>query len=62
MNLDPFDSYSDADLWEALEMAHLGSLVSALPQKLDHYCCEGGENFRLVNLNLRLKQFLYNFL
>ncbi|XP_060917590.1 multidrug resistance-associated protein 1-like isoform X1 [Labrus mixtus] len=47
MNLDPFDSYSDDDLWKALELAHLSSFVSALPQKLNHQCCEGGENLSL---------------
>lgn len=46
MNLDPFDTRSDEDLWTALELAHLGSFVSELPQKLDHQCCEGGENLR----------------
>uniref|UniRef100_A0A8D3E2G4 ABC-type glutathione-S-conjugate transporter n=1 Tax=Scophthalmus maximus TaxID=52904 RepID=A0A8D3E2G4_SCOMX len=47
MNLDPFDTRSDEDLWTALELAHLGSFVSELPQKLDHQCCEGGENLSL---------------
>ncbi|XP_074546321.1 multidrug resistance-associated protein 1-like isoform X1 [Halichoeres trimaculatus] len=47
MNLDPFDSCSDEDLWKALELAHLSSFVSALPQKLSHQCCEGGENLSL---------------
>ncbi|KAG7215738.1 hypothetical protein INR49_021959, partial [Caranx melampygus] len=47
MNLDPFDNCSDEDLWKALELAHLGSFVSELPQKLNHQCCEGGENLSL---------------
>ncbi|XP_073333856.1 multidrug resistance-associated protein 1-like [Pagrus major] len=47
MNLDPFDTCSDEDLWKALELAHLSSFVSALPQKLNHHCCEGGENLSL---------------
>ncbi|XP_041804130.1 multidrug resistance-associated protein 1-like [Chelmon rostratus] len=47
MNLDPFDTRSDEDLWKALELAHLSSFVSALPQKLNHHCCEGGENLSL---------------
>uniref|UniRef100_A0A671WVG6 ABC-type glutathione-S-conjugate transporter n=1 Tax=Sparus aurata TaxID=8175 RepID=A0A671WVG6_SPAAU len=47
MNLDPFDTSSDEDLWKALELAHLSSFVSALPQKLNHHCCEGGENLSL---------------
>lgn len=51
-NLDPFQQYSDEDVWKALQLAHLGSLVSALPHKLHHYCCEGGENFRCVTASL----------
>ena len=26
-NLDPFDEYNDADLWEALERAHLKDVI-----------------------------------
>ncbi|XP_041062098.1 multidrug resistance-associated protein 1 isoform X2 [Carcharodon carcharias] len=44
MNLDPFDQYSDSDLWKALELAHLKTFVSGLPNKLNHECSEGGEN------------------
>ncbi|XP_069566366.1 multidrug resistance-associated protein 1 [Brachyistius frenatus] len=44
MNLDPFDSYSDEDVWRALELSHLKSFVSGLPDKLSHECSEGGEN------------------
>ncbi|XP_060696408.1 multidrug resistance-associated protein 1 isoform X2 [Hemiscyllium ocellatum] len=44
MNLDPFDQYSDADLWTALELAHLKTFVSGLPDTLSHECSEGGEN------------------
>ncbi|XP_024127592.1 multidrug resistance-associated protein 1 isoform X3 [Oryzias melastigma] len=44
MNLDPFDSYSDEDIWKALEFSHLKTFVSGLPDKLSHECSEGGEN------------------
>ncbi|XP_070778984.1 multidrug resistance-associated protein 1 isoform X2 [Enoplosus armatus] len=44
MNLDPFDSYSDEEVWRALEYSHLKSFVSGLPNKLSHECSEGGEN------------------
>ncbi|XP_071760532.1 multidrug resistance-associated protein 1-like [Centroberyx gerrardi] len=47
MNLDPFDGYSDEEVWRALELAHLKSFVSGLPDKLNHECCEGGENLSL---------------
>ncbi|XP_037545242.1 multidrug resistance-associated protein 1-like [Nematolebias whitei] len=44
MNLDPFDFYSDEDIWKALEFSHLKSFVSGLPGQLSHECSEGGEN------------------
>ncbi|XP_038183485.1 multidrug resistance-associated protein 1 isoform X3 [Arvicola amphibius] len=44
MNLDPFSQYSDEEVWMALELAHLKGFVSALPDKLNHECAEGGEN------------------
>ncbi|XP_026871527.2 multidrug resistance-associated protein 1-like [Electrophorus electricus] len=47
MSLDPFDSYSDEEVWRALELAHLKSFVSGLPDKLQHECSEGGENLSL---------------
>uniref|UniRef100_A0A6Q2YTH2 Multidrug resistance-associated protein 1 n=1 Tax=Esox lucius TaxID=8010 RepID=A0A6Q2YTH2_ESOLU len=47
MNLDPFDGYSDEEVWRALELAHLKSFVSGLPDKLKHECSEGGENLSL---------------
>ena len=46
MNLDPFESYSDGDLWRALESAHLVTFVSGLEKKLQHEIAEGGENLR----------------
>lgn len=46
MNLDPFDSYSDEDVWKALEFSHLKTFVSGLANKLQHECNEGGHNFR----------------
>ncbi|XP_019740371.1 multidrug resistance-associated protein 1 isoform X1 [Hippocampus comes] len=44
MNLDPFESYSDEDIWRSLEFSHLKNFVSGLPDKLNHECSEGGEN------------------
>ncbi|XP_073071630.1 multidrug resistance-associated protein 1 isoform X5 [Manis javanica] len=44
MNLDPFSQYSDEEVWTSLELAHLKDFVSALPDKLNHECTEGGEN------------------
>ncbi|XP_053473507.1 multidrug resistance-associated protein 1 isoform X2 [Ictalurus furcatus] len=47
MNLDPFDGYSDDEVWKALELAHLKTFVSGLQEKLNHECSEGGENLSL---------------
>ncbi|XP_069563543.1 ATP-binding cassette sub-family C member 3 isoform X1 [Brachyistius frenatus] len=44
MNLDPFEKYSDEDLWKALEHSHLDKFVSNQPLKLELECSEGGEN------------------
>lgn len=48
MNLDPFDTYTDEDVWRSLELAHLKTFVANLPDKLNHECSEGGENLRYV--------------
>ncbi|XP_075035856.1 multidrug resistance-associated protein 1-like isoform X1 [Mixophyes fleayi] len=47
MNLDPFEKYTDEDIWSALELAHLKTFVSGLPDKLNHECAEGGENLSI---------------
>ncbi|RUS82898.1 hypothetical protein EGW08_009321 [Elysia chlorotica] len=44
MNLDPFEMYSDEQVWFALEHAHLKTFVSGLAQGLLYECSEGGEN------------------
>ena len=47
MNLDPFSSYSDQQVWAALEQAHLKQFVTELEAGLDHEVQEGGENLSL---------------
>uniref|UniRef100_A0A671V7K3 ABC-type glutathione-S-conjugate transporter n=1 Tax=Sparus aurata TaxID=8175 RepID=A0A671V7K3_SPAAU len=47
MNLDPFDTYTDEEVWRSLELAHLKNFISNLPDKLNHECSEGGENLSL---------------
>ncbi|XP_072275072.1 multidrug resistance-associated protein 1-like isoform X1 [Pyxicephalus adspersus] len=47
MNLDPFEKYTDDEIWSALELAHLKNFVSGLPDKLNHECAEGGENLSI---------------
>nr|XP_046212969.1 ATP-binding cassette sub-family C member 3 isoform X5 [Oncorhynchus gorbuscha] len=44
MNLDPFERYSDVEVWKALELSHLNKFVSNQPAKLELECSEGGEN------------------
>ncbi|KAL5281109.1 ABCC2.2 family protein [Megaselia abdita] len=44
MNLDPFETKSDEDIWRALELAHLKSFVKSLTAGLSHEVSEGGEN------------------
>ena len=48
MNLDPFEKYTDEQVWSALEHAHLKTFVSGLTEGLLFECSEGGENLRLV--------------
>ncbi|XP_026002192.1 multidrug resistance-associated protein 5 [Astatotilapia calliptera] len=44
-NLDPWDQYSDAEVWEALEKTHIKEMVSQLPHSLHSEVTENGENF-----------------
>ncbi|XP_046577437.1 multidrug resistance-associated protein 1-like [Haliotis rubra] len=43
-NVDPFNQYTDRDIWRALEHAHLKKFVETLPEGLEHECSEGGDN------------------
>uniref|UniRef100_A0A7E4W8A1 ABC-type glutathione-S-conjugate transporter n=1 Tax=Panagrellus redivivus TaxID=6233 RepID=A0A7E4W8A1_PANRE len=43
-NLDPFEAYSDAAIWEAIEHAHLKDFVRAMPEGLQHRITESGDN------------------
>ncbi|XP_054726613.1 probable multidrug resistance-associated protein lethal(2)03659 [Anastrepha obliqua] len=44
-NLDPFDEYADAKLWEVLEEVELKDVVADLPSGLQSRISEGGTNF-----------------
>lgn len=44
-NLDPFNEHNDADLWEALERAHLKDVIRRNSLGLDSEVSEAGENF-----------------
>ncbi|XP_052481316.1 ABC transporter C family member 12 isoform X4 [Gossypium raimondii] len=45
LNLDPFNEHNDADLWEALERAHLKDVIRGNSFGLDAEVLESGENF-----------------
>ncbi|GMP73747.1 hypothetical protein CsSME_00031406 [Camellia sinensis var. sinensis] len=44
-NLDPFSEHNDADLWEALERAHLKDVIRRNSLGLEAEVSEAGENF-----------------
>uniref|UniRef100_A0A673MHL5 ATP-binding cassette, sub-family C (CFTR/MRP), member 5 n=1 Tax=Sinocyclocheilus rhinocerous TaxID=307959 RepID=A0A673MHL5_9TELE len=44
-NLDPFNLYSEEQIWDALERTHMKECVSQLPLKLESEVVENGENF-----------------
>jgi ABC-type multidrug transport system fused ATPase/permease subunit len=51
-NLDPFDEQTDADLWTALERAHLKTHIASLSGGLTHEVSQGGENFSVGQRSL----------
>jgi ABC-type multidrug transport system fused ATPase/permease subunit len=53
-NLDPFQELSDADLWEALERAHLKDFIRSLPggTGLNAEVSQNGENFSVGQRSL----------
>ena len=44
MNLDPFGTYSDEELWKVIKMSHLSNFVNSLKEGLQHEISEGGNN------------------
>jgi len=46
-NLDPFNTKNDAEVWSALERAHLASHIRELPDGLDAEVEEAGRNFSM---------------
>ncbi|XP_071949620.1 ATP-binding cassette sub-family C member 5-like [Antedon mediterranea] len=46
-NLDPFDQFTDDDIWKALEKTYMKKTISAFQSQLMTPVNEGGENFSL---------------
>ncbi|XP_038631368.1 multidrug resistance-associated protein 5-like isoform X2 [Scyliorhinus canicula] len=44
-NLDPYNQYTDAQIWAALGRAHMKESIEQLNEKLDFEVMENGENF-----------------
>ncbi|XP_010225357.1 PREDICTED: multidrug resistance-associated protein 5-like, partial [Tinamus guttatus] len=44
-NLDPFNQYSEEQIWDALERTHMKECVAQLHMKLESEVMENGENF-----------------
>uniref|UniRef100_UPI00398E7376 ATP-binding cassette sub-family C member 5 isoform X1 n=2 Tax=Pristiophorus japonicus TaxID=55135 RepID=UPI00398E7376 len=44
-NLDPFQQYSEEQVWDALERTHMKECISQLPSKLASEVVENGDNF-----------------
>ena len=51
-NLDPFDEFTDEEIWLAVEQAHLKQFVVNFDEKLQYEISEGGSNLRFVYMNL----------
>ncbi|GJJ74129.1 ATP-binding cassette, subfamily C (CFTR/MRP), member 1 [Entomortierella parvispora] len=51
-NLDPFDELQDADLWQALERAHLRDYIATLPGGLAFEVAQNGDNFSVGQRSL----------
>jgi len=52
LNLDPFESHTDEELWKILELSHLKNFVSGLEEGLLYPITEEGGNLRFVLASL----------
>ena len=59
-NLDPYEAYTDHELWKSLESSHLKEFVASLDEKLNYQIAEGGENLRCI-LNVVIYSLINQF-
>ncbi len=61
-NLDPFDEFTDEQVWEVLRSVSMYDHVQSLPNKLMEMVAEGGDNFsagqRQVSF-IKISSFIY---
>ena len=43
-NIDPFESYTDQEIWNVLNLSHLKTFASSQPSGLDYEIAESGSN------------------
>ncbi|XP_055860708.1 multidrug resistance-associated protein 1-like isoform X2 [Biomphalaria glabrata] len=53
LNLDPFEQYSDEEIWKSLELCYLKTYVDKLPEGLNHQVGENG-----INLSIGQRQLV----
>ena len=46
INLDPYQTQTDEEIWDVLEQAYMKDFVRALPGQLEFKCSEGGDNVK----------------
>jgi ABC-type multidrug transport system fused ATPase/permease subunit len=51
-NLDPFQSYTEPDLWRAVESVGLKEAIVALQDGIDAHVVDGGNNFSQVGVTV----------
>ena len=60
LNLDPFDSHTDEELWKILELSHLKNFVSGLEEGLLHPVSEEGGNLRYSTAGAKVMQTYFD--
>ena len=61
-NLDPYEAYTDHELWKSLESVHLKEFVASLDEKLNYQIAEGGDNLRFLACYIAYNYYTYLFI